>query len=671
MKITDSLDELCVNTIRTLAIDGVQKANSGHPGAPMGLADVAYVLWTKFLKHNPGNPDWHDRDRFVLSAGHASMLLYSLLYLTGYGVTLQDLKEFRQWNSRTPGHPEHGLTPGVETTTGPLGQGISNAVGMALAEKWLAQYFNRPDFNIVDHYTYVIASDGDMMEGISGEASSLAGHLGLSKLICFYDDNHITIEGCTDLAFSEDVCKRYEAYGWHVQRLDDDATTDELISAIKSAQNEEERPSFIAIRTHIGCGSPNKQDSEKAHGEPLGDEEVLLTKKNLGWESEEPFFVPEKAFEHFRKSVAEGCELEGNWIDMFDSYAKKYPDLAKQWHDFMNRELPEDWKNAIPVFTIDKKAIATRNASGTVLNALAPIIPNLVGGSADLAPSTKTYMEKFGSISKDDFSARNIHFGIREHGMGAIVNGMMLHKGIIPYGSTFMVFSDYMRPSLRLSAIMEQPSIWIFTHDSIGVGEDGPTHQPVEHLAALRAIPELVVIRPADANETAAAWRIALESKNRPVLMALTRQNLPILDPAQYPSVVDGVEKGAYILSDVESGSPDIILIGTGSELSLVLDASKQLKEKGIKARVVSMPSWELFDEQDDDYKNKVLPPSVKARLAVEAGITQGWCRYVGSEGDVIGIDHYGASAPGGTVFKQFGFTVDNVVYRALALLKK
>ena len=671
MKITDSLDELCINTIRTLAMDGVQKANSGHPGAPMGLADVAYVIWTKFLKHNPGNPDWHDRDRFVLSAGHASMLLYSLLYLTGYGLTMEDLKQFRQWNSRTPGHPEHGLTPGVETTTGPLGQGISNAVGMAIAEKWLAQYFNRPGFNIVDHYTYVIASDGDMMEGVSSEASSLAGHLGLSKLICFYDDNHITIEGCTDLAFSEDVCKRYSAFRWHTQRLDDDATLDELASAIISAQNEKERPSLIAIRTHIGCGSPNKQDSEKAHGEPLGEEEVRLTKKNLGWESEEPFFVPEKAFNHFRKAVEKGCELEGNWNDMFEKYAKEYPDLAKQWHQFMNRELPEDWKKAIPVFTIDKKAIATRNASGTVLNAIAPLIPNLIGGSADLAPSTKTYMEKFGSISKDNFSARNIHFGVREHGMGAIVNGMALHKGVIPYGSTFMVFSDYMRPSVRLSAIMEQPSIWIFTHDSIGVGEDGPTHQPVEHLAALRAIPNLVVIRPADANETASAWRIALESKNRPVAMALTRQNVPILDQTQFPSADEGVEKGAYILSDPEDGLPDIILIGTGSEVSLVLDASKQLKEKGIKVRVVSMPSWELFEDQDDDYKNKVFPPSVKARLAVEAGVTQGWCRYVGSEGDVIGIDHYGASAPGGTVFKQFGFTVENVVDRALALLKK
>jgi len=535
MKIKDSLDKLCINTIRTLAMDGVQKANSGHPGAPMGLAPVAYTIWTKFMKHNPGNPDWHDRDRFVLSAGHASMLLYSLLHLTGYGLSLDELKDFRQWGSRTPGHPEHGLTPGVETTTGPLGQGISNSVGMAIAEKWLAQHFNRPGHNIVDHYTYVIASDGDMMEGVSSEASSIAGHLGLSKLICFYDDNHITIEGCTDLAFSEDVCKRYEAYGWHIQRLDDDADVDDISKAIENAQAEKGKPSLIAIRTHIACGSPNKQDTAGAHGEPLGEEEILLTKKNLGWESEEPFYVPEKALEHFHQALNKGYESESKWDEHFEAYAKEYPDLAKEWHSFMHKEYSDDWKKAIPVFTKDDKPIATRSASGKVLNAIASHIPNLVGGSADLAPSTKTNMDKFGSITRDDFSGRNMHFGIREHGMGAIVNGMNLHKGVIAYGATFMVFSDYMRPSVRLSAIMEQPSIWIFTHDSIGVGEDGPTHQPVEHLAALRAIPDLLVIRPGDANETAAAWRIAIESRNRPVAMALTRQNLPILDSPNIP----------------------------------------------------------------------------------------------------------------------------------------
>jgi len=669
MKIKNSLDELCINTIRTLAMDGVQKAKSGHPGAPMGLAPVAYTIWTKFLKHNPGNPDWHDRDRFVLSAGHASMLLYSLLHLTGYGLSLDELKEFRQWGSRTPGHPEHGPTPGVETTTGPLGQGISNSVGMAIAEKWLAQHFNRPGHNIVDHYTYVIASDGDMMEGVSSEASSIAGHLGLSKLICFYDDNHITIEGDTDLAFSEDVCKRYEAYGWHIQRLDDDADVDDISKAIENAKAEKGKPSLIAIRTHIACGSPNKQDTASAHGEPLGDEEILLTKKNLGWESEESFYVPEKALEHFRQALNKGCETESKWDELFEAYAKEYPDLAKEWYSFMHKEYSDDWKKAVPVFTKDDKPIATRSASGKVLNAIASHIPNLVGGSADLAPSTKTNMDEFGGITRDDFSGRNMHFGIREHGMGAIVNGMTLHKGVIAYGATFMVFSDYMRPSVRLSAIMEQPSIWIFTHDSIGVGEDGPTHQPVEHLAVLRAIPDLLVIRPADANETAVAWQIAIESRNRPVAMALTRQNLPILDSSQYPAVTEGAKRGAYILVDTDD-EPDIILIGTGSEVSLVLDAAKQLKEKGVKARVVSMPCWELFNDQDAEYKDKVLPPSVKKRLAVEAGITQGWHRYVGSEGDVIGIDHYGASAPGGIVFKQFGFSVENVVEKAMVLIK-
>jgi len=669
MKIKNSLDELCINTIRTLAMDGVQKAKSGHPGAPMGLAPVAYTIWTKFLKHNPGNPDWHDRDRFVLSAGHASMLLYSLLHLTGYGLSLDELKEFRQWGSRTPGHPEHGPTPGVETTTGPLGQGISNSVGMAIAEKWLAQHFNRPGHNIVDHYTYVIASDGDMMEGVSSEASSIAGHLGLSKLICFYDDNHITIEGDTDLAFSEDVCKRYEAYGWHIQRLDDDADVDDISKAIENAKAEKGKPSLIAIRTHIACGSPNKQDTASAHGEPLGDEEILLTKKNLGWESEESFYVPEKALEHFRQALNKGCETESKWDELFEAYAKEYPDLAKEWYSFMHKEYSDDWKKAVPVFTKDDKPIATRSASGKVLNAIASHIPNLVGGSADLAPSTKTNMDEFGGITRNDFSGRNMHFGIREHGMGAIVNGMTLHKGVIAYGATFMVFSDYMRPSVRLSAIMEQPSIWIFTHDSIGVGEDGPTHQPVEHLAVLRAIPDLLVIRPADANETAVAWQIAIESRNRPVAMALTRQNLPILDSSQYPAVTEGAKRGAYILVDTDD-EPDIILIGTGSEVSLVLDAAKQLKEKGVKARVVSMPCWELFNDQDAEYKDKVLPPSVKKRLAVEAGITQGWHRYVGSEGDVIGIDHYGASAPGGIVFKQFGFSVENVVEKAMVLIK-
>ena len=668
MRIQDSLDKLCINTIKTLAMDGVQKANSGHPGAPMGLAPIAYVLWTKFLKHSPSNPEWPDRDRFVLSAGHASMLLYSLLHLTGYDLPLEELKQFRQWKSRTPGHPEYGLTAGVETTTGPLGQGISNSVGMAIAERWLAEHFNRPGYPIVDHYTYVIASDGDMMEGISGEAASLAGHLRLSRLIVFYDDNRISIEGSTGLAFTEDVCRRYESYHWHVQSIGDDDELEAVSAAILAAQEEKDRPSLIAVRTHIADGSPNMHDHAEAHGAPLGEEEVLLTKKNLGWPSEEPFHIPEESLANFRKAVSRGKDLEAEWSEIFGAYSKEYPELAKELKMFINRELPEGWGKALPVFSPDDGAIATRSASGKVLNAIASHIPNLVGGSADLAPSTKTLLDKYESIDGNNFGGRNLHFGVREHSMGAIVNGMTLHKGLIPYGATFLVFSDYMRPTLRLAAIMEIPSIFVFTHDSIGVGEDGPTHQPVEHVAALRVIPNLVVIRPADANETAAAWRVALESKDRPVVLALTRQNLPILDQAEFPSA-EGLARGAYVLRDSEDGSPDLILIASGSEVSLALEAEKQLKEKGVKARVVSMPSWELFDEQDEAYRNEVLSPSVTARLAIEAGSTQGWHRYVGSAGDVIGLDRFGASAPGKVVYEKLGFSVENVVQRALGLI--
>lgn len=668
MRIQDSLDKLCINTIKTLSMDGVQKANSGHPGAPMGLAPIAYVLWTKFLKHSPSNPEWPDRDRFVLSAGHASMLLYSLLHLTGYDLPLEELKQFRQWKSRTPGHPEYGLTAGVETTTGPLGQGISNSVGMAIAERWLAEHFNRPGYPIVDHYTYVIASDGDMMEGISGEAASLAGHLRLSRLIVFYDDNRISIEGSTGLAFTEDVCRRYESYHWHVQSIGDDDELEAVSAAILAAQEEKDRPSLIAVRTHIADGSPNMHDHAEAHGAPLGEEEVLLTKKNLGWPSEEPFHIPEESLANFRKAVSRGKDLEAEWSEIFGAYSKEYPELAKELKMFINRELPEGWGKALPVFPPDDRAIATRSASGKVLNAIASHIPNLVGGSADLAPSTKTLLDKYESIDGNNFGGRNLHFGVREHSMGAIVNGMTLHRGLIPYGATFLVFSDYMRPTLRLAAIMEIPSIFVFTHDSIGVGEDGPTHQPVEHVAALRVIPNLVVIRPADANETAAAWRVALESKDRPVVLALTRQNLPILDQAEFPSA-EGLARGAYVLRDSEDGSPDLILIASGSEVSLALEAEKQLKEKGVKARVVSMPSWELFDEQDEAYRNEVLSPSVTARLAIEAGSTQGWHRYVGSAGDVIGLDRFGASAPGKVVYEKLGFSVENVVQRALGLI--
>lgn len=677
------LDRLCINTIRTLAMDAVQKANSGHPGAPMGLAPAAYILWTRFLKHNPRDPGWQDRDRFVLSAGHASMLLYSLLHLTGYGLPMEELKQFRQWGSRTPGHPEYRSAPGVETTTGPLGQGFGNAAGMAIAERWLAEHFNRPGYPIVDHYTYVIASDGDMMEGISGEAASLAGRLHLSKLIVIYDDNHISIEGSTGLAFTEDVRRRFEAYGWHVQGIGEEegahggAPLQAISAAISAAQAEKDRPSLIAIRTHIAYGSPNKQDTAEAHGSPLGKEEVLLTKKNLGWQWEEPFHVPEEALAHFREAVSRGRDRENQWSKLFEAYSKEYPNLATEWSMSMDRRLPEGWKEAIPVFSPDDGSIATRAASGKVLNAIASHIPNLIGGSADLAPSTKTYLEDYDSISGDNFAGRNLHFGVREHSMGAIVNGMALHKGVIPYGGTFLVFADYMRPPIRLSAMMGAPSIFVFTHDSIGVGEDGPTHQPVEQLASLRVIPNLIVIRPADANETAVAWRVALESKDRPVAIALTRQNLPILDRTgtacrapTFPSA-EGLARGAYILSGPVGVPSDLILIATGSEVSLALEAGKQLNERGIKARVVSMPSWELFDEQDEAYRNEVLPPSVTARLAIEAGSTQGWHRYVGSAGDVIGLDRFGASAPGSVVYEQLGFSVENVVDRALALVRR
>lgn len=663
------LNNLCINTIRTLGMDGVQKASSGHPGAVMGLAPMAYVLWTKFLKHNPKNPEWPDRDRFVLSGGHASMLVYSMLHLTGYDLPLEELKKFRQWESMTPGHPEYGHTPGVETTTGPLGQGFANAVGMAIAERWLAERFNKPDYNLIDHYTYVTAGDGDMMEGITTEAASLAGHLRLSKLIVFYDDNNITIEGSTELAFSEDVGKRFEAQGWHVQTVDDgNCDLDCIAAAISGAKGEKNCPSLIVLKTNIAYGSPNKQDTAKAHGEPLGDEEILLTKKNLGWEWEEPFHVPEEALECFRESVSCGGDKEEEWNKLLEAYSKEYPDLAKEWNLFISGDLQDGWKDALPVFPPDEKGLASRASSGKVLNAIASQVPNLMGGSADLAPSNKSNLDDYTSISGDDFSGRNMHFGVREHAMGAVVNGMAVHGGLIPYGATFLTFADYMRTPIRLSAMMKLPTIYIFTHDSIGVGEDGPTHQPVEHVASLRAIPNLVVIRPADANETAVAWRVALESKDRPVALALTRQNLPTLDRDQFPSA-DGAARGAYVLSDPKDGSPDVIIIGSGSELSLALEAADLLKEKDIKARVVSMPSWELFEDQDQAYRDEVLPPSITARVAVEAGVTQGWGRYVGLDGDVVGLDRFGASAPGGTVYKELGITAERVAERVMAII--
>ena len=662
------LDDLCVNTMRMLSVDGVEKANSGHPGLPMGAAGMAYVLWTRFLRHNPLHPKWYDRDRFVLSAGHGSMLLYSLLHLTGYDLSLEELMNFRQWGSKTPGHPEYGLTPGVETTTGPLGQGFANGVGMAIAERYLAAHFNRPGHVIVDHYTYIIVGDGDLMEGISHEAASLAGHLGLGKLICLYDDNHISIEGSTDIAFTESRTARFEAYGWHVQKVDDGNDLEAIETAITEAQKETGRPSFIAVRTHIGYGSPNKQDKAVAHGEPLGTEEIRLTKENLGWPIEPPFLIPDEAFTHFRQAVDKGEAIEARWQEDFISYKEANPDLAREWDIWMNGNLPEGWDSDIPDFPADKKGMATRVASGSVLNAVAPRLPNLLGGSADLAPSNKTEIKGEKDFQAGIYEGRNLRFGVREHAMGSILNGMALHGGLMPYGGTFFVFSDYMRPAIRLAALMDLKVIYVFTHDSIGLGEDGPTHQPIEHLSSLRAIPNLTVIRPCDANETSEAWRYALESQNGPIALALSRQSLPTLDRTTFAPASE-LSRGAYILHDTKDGKPDVILIATGSEVPIALEAYEKLEAKGVKARVVSMPSWELFDKQPEDYQYQVLPSEIKSRIAIEAGITQGWHRYVGSTGEVIGLDSFGASAPYKVLYEKFGITVDRVVGKALALL--
>ena len=662
------LDQLCVNTIRTLAMDAVEKAKSGHPGMPMGAAAMAYVLWTRFLKHNPADPTWPDRDRFVLSAGHGCMLLYSLLHLTGYDLPLEELKQFRQWGSRTPGHSEYRKTPCVETTTGPLGQGFATGVGMAIAERMLAARFNRPGHTIVDHYTYAIVSDGDLMEGVASEAASLAGHLRLGKLIYLYDDNKITIEGSTDLAFSENVAERFEAYGWHVQRVDGN-DLQAVETALRAAQAEERRPSLIIARTHIAYGSPNKQDSPEAHGAPLGEEEVRLTKQALGWPTDEPFYTPEAALAHFRRALQAGSAAQAAWQARFAAYEKAYPELAAEWRRVMSGELPEGWEKHLPVFEPSAGPMATREASGKVLNALAPHIPELVGGSADLAPSNLTYLAGMGDFQAANRGGRNLHFGVREHAMGAILSGMALHGGLKPYGGTFLVFSDYMRPAMRLAAMMELPVIYVLTHDSIGLGEDGPTHQPVEHLASLRAIPHLTVIRPADATETVAAWKVALEHRSGPVVLALSRQKLPIIDRSIY-AAADGLARGAYVLADASLSHVDLILIATGSEVHLALEARTVLEQRGIGTRVVSMPSWELFDAQPREYQEAVLPPQVTARLAIEAGVGQGWCRYVGQQGDVVSLERFGASAPYKVLLKEFGFTVDNVVQRALAVWK-
>jgi len=662
----ERLRRLAANTIRGLAMDAVQKANSGHPGMPMGMADVAVVLWSQFLKHNPANPQWPDRDRFVLSAGHGSMLLYSLLHLSGYDLPLSQLQQFRQWGSRTPGHPEHGLTPGVETTTGPLGQGISNAVGMALAERWLGARFNRPGFAIVDHFTYVIASDGDLMEGISHESCSLAGHLGLGKLIVLYDDNGISIDGPTTLAFTEDVLARFGGYGWHAQRINghDPMAVEQ---AIANAQAEVSRPSLIACKTHIGFGSPHRQDSNKAHGEPLGVDEVRLTKEKLGLPVDEPFFVPEEARAFMQESAAKGKAREKEWRETLAAYGKANPELAAQFDRALRGELPEGWDANLPDFT-GAKPIATRAASGAVLDAIAPKIPELLGGSADLTPSNNTLPKNAREVTRDDLTGRYLHFGVREHAMASLMNGMALHGGVRPYGGTFLVFSDYMRPAVRLAALMEIPVIFVFTHDSIGLGEDGPTHQPIEQISSLRLIPHLAVFRPADAAETVEGWRFALGRSRGPTALILSRQALPVIDRARC-APAEEAGRGAYILRSDDN--PEVILLATGSEVQLALAAEEMLTAEKIKVRVVSIPCWELFDEQPKEYREAVLPSKVRARVAVEAGTTLAWAHYVGLDGEIAGLDHFGASAPQATLYREFGITAEAVAEAARRVLSR
>jgi transketolase len=665
----NSLQERAINTIRFLSADAVQKANSGHPGMPMGAAAIAYTLWTRHLRFNPENPDWPNRDRFILSGGHGSMLLYSLLYLTGYSVTLDDIKNFRQLGSITPGHPESTCTPGVEVTTGPLGQGLANSVGMAIAEKHLAAEFNTEKYNVIDHYTYAIVTDGDLMEGISYEASSLAGHLQLSKLILLYDDNRISIDGSTDLAFTEDRAKRYEAQGWHVQIVSDGNNVDAIDAAITNAKKNP-APSIILCHTHIGYGLPTKQDSAASHGSPAGEEELKGAKEKVGWPVEPWFFVPDDVLAFYRNVGKHGKELEDQWKLLEDEYAKAHPEKASELKRRFTKKLPKDWESRLATFDPDSKGIATRSASGKVINSIAKYVPELMGGSADLTGSNKTWID--GSV---DFQAntplgRNVHFGVREHSMGAITNGMAAHGGIIPYSGTFLIFSDYMRPAIRLSALSEHHSIWVFTHDSIGLGEDGPTHQPIEQLAALRAIPNLVVIRPSDANEVSEAWRYAIKHVSGPALIALTRQNIPILDRKEYASAKN-LERGAYVLKDFGDGPIELVLMASGSEVNLIVKTAKTLNKDGVNVRVVSFPSWELFELQDESYREKVLPPDVKYRLAVEAGVDMGWKKYVGDTGEIVCINRFGASAPAEDLFKKFGFTVENISKRAKEILGK
>ena len=661
------LTDLAINTIRTLAMDAVQKANSGHPGLPMGAAPMAYALWMKHMRFNPRNPAWHNRDRFVLSAGHGSMLLYSLLYLTGYDVSLDDIKNFRQWGSITPGHPERGDTPGVETTTGPLGQGAATAVGIALAEAYLAQYFNRDGHEIVDHHTYVLVSDGDLMEGVCLEAAALAGHWGLGKLIFLYDDNQVTLDGAADMIFSEDVCGRFQAMGWHVGRITDGTDIAAISEAISAAKAISDQPSLIAVRTVIGYGSPNKQGSSEAHGSPLGEDEVKLAKENLGWSTTESFFVPGEALEHFRSAIDAGKSAESEWQGKFQAWRTAYPDLAKEWERAMAGEFADGWRAALPSWEAGA-SIATRNAGGEALNVLARFAPTMIGGDADLAGSTKTLISGANNTGKGQPAERNLRFGVREHGMGAIVNGLALHGGIVkPYSATFFTFSDYMRPAIRLGALMDIPTVYVFTHDSIGLGEDGPTHQPIEHLMSLRAMPNLHVFRPADATETAGAWA-AIAELEHPAAIVLSRQNLPVF-AGNDAGIHEGVARGAYVLSEHESGDIDAIIMASGSEVSIALDAAGLLEDSDIRVRVVSMPCWELFQSQDDDYRASVLPADVNRRVSIEAGVTLGWSNYVGLEGIAIGVDRFGASAPYSKIYEAYGLTPGHVADAVNSLL--
>lgn len=665
---SEKTDHAAINTLRFLSVDAVQKANSGHPGMPMGCAPIAYTLYAKHMRHNPENPNWVNRDRFILSNGHGSMLLYSILHLCGYKISMEDIKNFRQWDSITPGHPEYHLTPGVETTTGPLGQGFANAVGMAIAESYLASMFNKEDIRILDHYIYGICSDGDLMEGVSHEAASIAGHLKVGRLIFFYDDNGITIDGSTDLAFSEDIAKRFDAYGWHVQKVDDVNNLKALEAALIAAKNETDRPSIIVTKTHIGFGSPHKQDTSDAHGSPLGDEEIKLTKRNLDWPEDKTFYVPDEVADLFSSLSEQFRKYEADWNSLFDEYSKRYPEDADKFNKIMNGDYGEDWKEKLPVFIDDGKNLATRAASGKVLNAIAPFLPSLIGGSADLAPSNNTYLKGYANFSSTDKSGRNFHFGIREHGMASILNGMALYGGVIPYGGTFLIFSDYLRPAIRLGALSGIKPIYVFTHDSIGLGEDGPTHQPIEHLAALRAIPKVVIIRPADANETSVAWKTAIEHQGSPVLLILTRQGLPVIDQTKYNSAAN-LAKGAYILKD--STDPDLILMASGSEVSISLQASELLEKRGIKVRVVSFPSFELFEKQDTDYKESVLPSKIKARVSVEAGVSQCWYKYLGEAGEAVSIEKFGASAPLKVIMEKYGITAENIVETSVRVMEK